>query len=380
MAAAFIGPGTVTICTLAGVNHGFSLLWALLFSTLATILLQEMAARLGIVSKAGLGEALRDNMVQPVGKWISAILVLSAILIGNAAYEAGNISGAALGVSYFSLGGTNVIALLIGLVAFVLLYIGVYKIIERFLVVMVILMSVCFLLTALLSGPDWASLFKGLLIPSIPDGSLLTVIGLIGTTIVPYNLFLHASIVNEKWNDASISDVRWDTMVSIGLGGIVSMCIIISGAAIIGGEVTSAADLSRGLVPLLGDYAGVTIAIGLCAAGLTSAITAPLAAAYATCGILGWSKDMKSFKFRAIWAIILIIGVTFSMLGIKPIEVIKFAQIANGLLLPFIAIFLIWAVNQPKIMGDHKNTLWQNILGYSVMAVCLGLGIYTILK
>ena len=124
----------------------------------------------------------------------------------------------------------------------------------------------------------------------------------------------------------------------------------------------------------------MAIAIGLCAAGLTSAITAPLAAAYATCGIMGWSKDMRSTRFRAIWVIILILGVTFSTLGYKPIEVIKFAQIANGLLLPFIAIFLIWAVNQEKIMGQFKNTTWQNILGAIVMITCIGLGIYTLMK
>ena len=380
VAAAFIGPGTVTLCTLAGIRHGHTLLWALLFSTFATILLQEMAARLGIITRSGLGEALRNNISSPFGKWIAAILVLSAILIGNAAYEAGNISGGVLGMTYFTLGGANIIAISIGMVAFILLYIGVYKVIEKFLVAMVLIMSICFFTTAILIAPSFSSILKGLFVPTIPDGALLTVIGLIGTTIVPYNLFLHASIVNEKWDRPSLSDTRWDTVISIGLGGIVSMSIVICGAAISGSEVNSAADLSRGLVPLLGDFAGVAVAIGLCAAGLTSAITAPLAASYATCGILGWSRDLKSFKFRLIWASILTIGVILSCLGIKPIEIIKFAQVANGLLLPFIAIFLIWAVNQPNIMGQHKNSSWQNILGYTVIAVCIGLGIYTILK
>jgi Mn2+/Fe2+ NRAMP family transporter len=380
VAAAFIGPGTVTVCTLAGIRHGHTLLWALLFSTLATILLQEMASRLGIITGSGLGEALRNNISHPFGKWVAAILVLSAILIGNAAYEAGNISGGVLGVTFFTLGANNIIAIGIGVVAFILLYIGVYKIIEKFLVVLVITMSFCFITTAILIGPSMGSIMKGLLVPSIPEGGLLTVIGLIGTTIVPYNLFLHASIVNEKWEKASLSNTRWDTVISIGLGGLVSMSIIVCGAAIIGTDVNSAADLSGALVPLLGDYAGIAIAIGLCAAGLTSAITAPLAAAYATCGVLGWSKELKSFRFRIIWACILIIGVVLSCLGIRPIEIIKFAQIANGLLLPFIAIFLIWAVNQTSIMGKYKNAPWQNILGYAVMAICIGLGIYTILK
>ncbi len=309
VAAAFIGPGTVTICTLAGVRHGHTLLWALLFSTLATILLQEMAARLGIITGSGLGEALKNNITRPFGKWVATILVLSAILIGNAAYEAGNISGGVLGLAYFTLGGTNIMAIAIGVVAFVLLYIGVYKIIEKFLVAMVLIMSICFLTTTILIGPSISSILKGMFIPTIPEGGLLMVIGLIGTTIVPYNLFLHASIVNEKWDKPSLSDSRWDTIISIGLGGMVSMSIIVCGAAIGGSDINSAADLSKGLAPLLGDYAGVSVATGLCAAGLTSAITAPLAASYATCGIMGWSRDLKSQKFRMIWATILILGV-----------------------------------------------------------------------
>ena len=380
VAAAFIGPGTVTVCTLAGVHHGFSLLWALLFSTLATMLLQEMAARLGIISKNGLGEALRTHIPSRIGKIIAGILVLSAIVIGNAAYEAGNISGAVLGMSYFTLDASTIFPVLIGGIAFIILFLGNYKIIEKFLISLVILMSVCFLVTAVLTGPSMVELVRGLFIPSLPDGSILIVIGLIGTTIVPYNLFLHASLVNEKWHGQSLSAVRWDTIISIGVGGIVSMAIIICAAAIQGSEVNSAADLSVSLAPFLGESAGYAIAIGLFAAGITSAITAPLAAAYAAAGILGWERNLKSLNFRIVWAFILITGIGLSSLGIKPIEIIKFAQVANGLMLPFIAIFLLWAVNQHGIMKNHKNSILQNILSFIVIGVCIGLGLYSILK
>jgi Mn2+/Fe2+ NRAMP family transporter len=380
VAAAFIGPGTVTICTLAGINHGLSLLWALLFSTLATMLLQEMAARLGIVSQSGLGEALRHHMNGKIGKIVAGALVLSAVVIGNAAYEAGNISGAVLGTLFFASEGSQFVPVIIGSIAFILLYIGNYKILERVLVSLVIVMSFCFVMTAFLTGPSITKILQGLFIPTIPEGSLLTVVALIGTTIVPYNLFLHASLVNEKWEGQSLSAVRWDTVISIGLGGLVSMAIIVCASAVSNTEINSAGDLSAGLVPLLGNYAGLAVAVGLFAAGITSAITAPLAAAYAATGILGWNKDLKSIRFRLVWATILILGIIFSSLGIKPIDIIKFAQVANGLLLPFIAVFLLWAVNQDKIMGQHKNSFVQNVLGFLVMAVCIGLGVYTILK
>ena len=344
------------------------------------MLLQEMAARLGIISKAGLGEALRNHIPGKVGKLVSGFLVLSAIVVGNAAYEAGNISGALLGMTYFTLEGSKIFPWVIGLVAFCILFIGNYKIIERFLIALVLLMSICFMVTAFLTGPSIVEIMKGLFIPQLPEGSVLIVIGLIGTTIVPYNLFLHASLVNEKWQGQSLSAVRWDTLISIGVGGLVSMAIIICAAAVTGREVTSAADLSASLTPFLGDFAGITISLGLFAAGITSAITAPLAAAYASAGILGWNRDLKSFKFRMVWGLILLTGVILSSLGIKPIEIIKFAQVANGLMLPFIAIFLLWAVNQSSIMSNYKNSSLQNVLGFIVITVCIGLGIYTIMN
>ena len=379
VAAAFIGPGTVAVCTSAGVNYGYDLLWALLFSTIATILLQEMAARLGIVTKSGLGEALRDQIPAGLGKIVSVILVLSAIVLGNAAYEAGNISGAVLGVGYYTDGFKTIIPIIIGGIAFIVLYIGNYKILEKILVTLVIVMSIAFVLTAIMTMPDIGALLKGLFIPKTTDTSMLTIMAIIGTTIVPYNLFLHASLVNEKWKGESLSAVRFDTIVSIGLGGIVSMAIIVCAAAVKGIEVNSAADLAAGLEPLLGRYAGVSIAIGLFAAGITSAITAPLAAAYAAGGILGWNKDLKSLKFRMVWGFILLMGVIFSSLGIKPIEIIKIAQVANGFLLPLIAGFLLWIVNQKGLMNEHINKTWQNIFGIGVVLLTLALGMKSII-
>ena len=204
IAAAFIGPGTVTICMLAGVNHGYDLLWAMVFSIFATIVLQEMAARIGLVTNKGLAEIIRLEATKPIVKLISILLILSAIVIGNAAYEAGNISGALLGAEAMqlnmSMGSFDLSSLVIGLVAFALLYIGKYKVIERALIGLVVVMSVTFFIAAIASQPSMTEIFKGIFIPSIPDteDGTLTVMGIIGTTVVPYNLFLHASLVKEK--------------------------------------------------------------------------------------------------------------------------------------------------------------------------------------
>lgn len=388
VAAAFIGPGTVTLCTIAGVNFGFALLWAMILSVVATIVLQEMSARLGIISQQGLAETIRAEIKQPILKLLAVILILSAIVIGNAAYEAGNISGGVLGleaifgVKRLELGlfSLNYFSLAIGVIAFVLLYIGNYKVLEKALVSLVILMSLAFLITAIMTKPDLSAVFSGF-VPRFPDDSILTIVGLIGTTVVPYNLFLHASLVKEKWNNKNdLKYARKDTLIAIVLGGIVSMCIIISAAAIQTSEVTNAADLAKGLEPLFGSFSKYFLAIGLFAAGITSAITAPLAAAYVASGCLGWSSNMKTKKFRAVWIFILVLGVLSSSSGVKSIEIIKFAQVANGILLPVIAGFLIWMVNKRSILGEYKNNLKQNVLGIIILAITVFLGLKSILK
>ena len=389
VAAAFIGPGTVTVCTIAGASFGYSLLWAMLLSIIATVVLQEMSARLGIISQRGLSEIIRTEIKNPILKGLTIVLILSAIVIGNAAYEAGNISGSVLGLQTIfgnqnlKIGGfsMNILSVVIGAIAFILLYIGNYKLLERVLIGLVILMSLAFLITAIITKPNISEILKGIFVPKFSNDSILTVIGLIGTTVVPYNLFLHASLVKEKWHKASdLKYARKDTIIAIVLGGLVSMCIIISAAAIQSQDINSASDLAKGLEPLFGSFAKYFLAMGLFAAGITSAITAPLAAAYVASGCLGWNSNLKSGKFRGVWMFILFLGVLFSSLSIKPIDIIKFAQVANGILLPVIAGFLIWIMNKSSILGTHKNNIKQNIFGFIILGISILLSVATLNK
>lgn len=389
VAAAFIGPGTVTVCTLSGVQFGFALLWAMVLSVIATIVLQEMTARLGLVTQKGLSEVIRQEIKTPFLKYASIVLVLSAIVIGNAAYEGGNISGGVLGletlfgesiINVFDL-QLNSFSFLIGTIAFLLLYIGNYKVLERVLIALVIVMSLAFLVTAFLTKPDISELLKGAFIPQFPNGSTLLIIALIGTTVVPYNLFLHASLVKEKWK--SIEDLgyaRKDTFIAIILGGLVSMSVIVSATSIPNGEIDNAADLALGLEPLFGSFSKYFLAIGLFAAGITSAITAPLAAAYVATGCFGWNSNLKSRRFRLVWFFILVLGVCISSSGIKPIEIIKFAQIANGILLPIITGFLLWVMNRSELLGNHKNSNLNNSFGGLIFVISILLAMAAINK
>ena len=361
----------------------------MLLSIFATIVLQEMAARLGLVYGKGLAETVKNEIKSPLLKWLAIGLILAAILIGNAAYEAGNISGGVLGLqtvfgdSTIALGGVSlsIFPIIIGLIACVLLYIGNYKVIERALVSLVILMSLSFVCTAIMTKPDILAVLRGLFIPRIPEAGWLTIIGLVGTTVVPYNLFLHASLVKEKWTGKeALGLARKDLYVSIALGGLVSMAIIISAAAIQSGEVQNASDLAKGLEPLFGKLSKYFLSIGLFAAGVTSAITAPLAAAYVAKECFGWQSGLKTAKFRGVWAFILLLGVVLSSIGIKPIEIIKFAQVANGLLLPVIAGFLLWIMNRKAVLGNYTNSKIQNVLGMLILVTTVILGAKSLIK
>jgi NRAMP (natural resistance-associated macrophage protein)-like metal ion transporter len=385
--AAFVGPGTVTTASKAGAEYGFALLWALLFSVLATLVLQEMAARLGLVTGKGLSEALRSSFDSRLFAALAVVLVVLAIGFGNAAYESGNISGASLGLAAITPLPTNLWALVVGGTAFALLASGRYRVVERGLIALVVVMSVVFLATMIMVGPAMGELLRGLLRPSLPAGSSLTVMALIGTTVVPYNLFLHASAVREKWPksvpvEQALRESRRDSALSIGLGGLITLAIVTTAAAAFFGTDTafSAATISQQLEPLLGPMAKYFFAVGLLAAGLTSAITSPLAAAYAVSGALGWPADLSDRRFRLVWMLVLGSGMLAAALGTRPVSAILFAQAANGFLLPIVAVYLLYVMNNRRLLGEFGNRWASNLVGFLVVAVVSGLGIFKLFQ
>lgn len=384
VAAAFIGPGTITICSIAGVEFGTDLIWALVLSILATIVLQNMSARIGLVTQKDLGTAMRHVVKHPVLKSILMFLVVVAIVFGNAAYEAGNISGAVMGFSVIyaetqvSFGNFQLdyLPLIIGLICFFILNLNSYKKIENVLIVLVVLMSLSFLTTAIITKPSYLELLKGIFLFKMPSDSLMTVLAIVGTTIVPYNLFLHSSIVQEKWNGLKgLKLAKLDSGIAIGLGGLVSIAVVVAASRLPKEELLSILDMAETLEPLYGVYAKYLLGFGFFAAGITSTLTAALAAAYVLKGCLGWKIDKSHPKFKWTWRGILFLGVFFSSLGINPIELIQVAQVSNAILLPFIAIILLAIVSNQKLMGKFKNTWFQNAIGILIVLFCLFLSL-----
>ena len=375
--AAFIGPGTLTVCTLAGVRAGTQLLWVVVLATLITIFIQNIAARIAWNTGSGLATSMIKNTAQPLLRFFFLVLILAAILVGNTAYQGGNLSGAFLGfdkivtLPSFSIGNQTFAlrSLIIGVMAAWVLWKGNTRLIKNILLSVVLLMSASFLIAAILVQPNFMSLVKGLLLPQIPQGDWKLVVALLGTTIVPYNLFLHAALVKSKNSQiTSLAALKRDTQYAVGIGGLISICIIIAASAVQGAEISSVTDLGKSLVPIYGNRAEYFVAFGLFAAGFSSAITAPLAAGYVAEECMQWSADSKKSKWVAL--LVLTIGLTMTLFELLPIEIIRLAQWANGLLLPLVGLFL-WALMRKEQNRMQLRQTEQLIMGLIIVFFCV---------
>ncbi len=374
LAAAFIGPGTVTTAASAGARFHLALLWALAFSTLACLVLQEASARLTIVSGLDLARALRRQYPGRVSGAALLALVLGAIVLGCAAYEAGNILGGVAGAALAVPLPRPALTLLSVALAAGLLWFNSPRRVAIGLSVLVAIMGVAFLWTAVLLRPAPGEVVRGALTVSIPDGSGLLALGLVGTTVVPYNLFLGSGLAL----GADLRDTRLGLAVAIGLGGVISMGVVVVGTAL-PGELRFDA-LAGVLAERLGGWARGLFAAGLFAAGLSSAVTAPLAAAVTARGLFAAGADDprwadRSTRYRATWGGVLAVGLAFGLSGVRPVPVIVLAQALNGVLLPVAAVFLLLAVNDRRLMGAGRlNGALSNVLMGAVTAVALLLG------
>jgi len=377
--AAFVGPGTVTSAAASGAGFGLSLLWALTFSTLACSVLQEASARLKIVSGKTLGSALRDRYPAGPRRLGMTLLVLGAIVVGCAAYQAGNILGGVAGatlaidlpVGWFTVG--------MGAVAGLLLWFQAPSGVARLLSIVVAVMGIAFLVSAWHIRPPLGDLLRGALVPSFPVGSGVLILGLIGTTVVPYNLFLGSALAAGQ----DLRDLRFSMSLAIGFGGIISMAILIVGSSVVGRF--SFDSLAQVLEQQLGPWSKGLFAVGLLGAGFSSAVTAPLAAAVTASQILGIGSDTgepqeRSWRYRAVWLSVLATGVIFGLSDVKPIPAILLAQALNGLLLPIVSVFLLEAVNDPALMAEHRNRGVANLSMVVVVLVSTLIGISSLMR
>lgn len=380
----FIGPGTVTSSTRAGAGFGFDLLWCVVFSVIAVIVMQGMAARLGVVTQKDLSENLivvfKDNALV---KNLLVGLVALAITIGGFAYMSGDLTGTAIGVSALTGIPTHIIAPIWGAIILVMLSLpgDSLKYLEKLLGVCVVLMALVFLVTMIIVKPDVSELFAGL-IPSIPAGEdgLLTCLSLIGTTVVPYNIFLHASSAKRTWKSvAELPLCQFGTVIPMIIGGIVTGAILITSAAVMHGmTVKNAMDMAIQLEPSLGDLAMPFMAVGLIAAGISSATITPIGVSYILAGLFGWETHRCDKRFMLTNVAVLLTGIVIAAFGFNPIALIMSAQAVNGIVLPVVVGVTLYITCLKRVMGEHANSPLETILGLLIFAISLYLGLSSV--
>jgi manganese transport protein len=380
IAAAFIGPGTVTTSASAGAHHGLALLWALVFSTIACLVLQEASCRITVVSGSNVGQALVRQYGGRGAARAIPVVVMVAILLGCAAFEAGNILGSVAGLELVSGLPRRPLTLLIGAVAIGVLSLGSTRLVANLLGAIVAILGLSFLSAAVALRPSPAALLTGSLVPTLPEGAGLLVLALIGTTVVPYNLFLGSGLSHTQ----TLGEMRFGLTVAVILGGVISMGILVVGSATVG--TFSYPSLAEALSVRLGRGAPWLLGIGLFGAGLSSAITAPLAAAITARSVLarkGRSAEWEAWgwRYRLIWTGVLAIGLAFGLAEVQPIPAIILAQAANGVVLPFVAVFLFIAVNDRSLMGEAGlNRGVKNPVMAAVVFVTIVLGVTNVMR
>ncbi len=375
VSAAFIGPGTITTAASSGSLFSFDLMWVLLFSTLACILLQEAASRITILSGKNIGEIIAENNRGKKRFLLILIIILLAICGGAAAYELGNLIGAREGIQLLFPGLDRIIVPVLGVSAAFILFVPSLRFISRLMGILVMVLGILVLYAAIRIAPPVKEVLHGLFIPSIPAGTRAPwlALALIGTTIVPYNLFLVSGI--SKGSHA-LSEMRWGLIVAILLGGLFSIAVIILGSAVQG--TFSFPALSDALSQRSGINGNLVLGTGLFAAGFTSAITAPLASAVTMKSLFGNRNERKwdynGLYFRISWAAVLLFGMIFATLNIRPIPAIILAQALNGIILPLVSFILVAMIHDRNLTGRRNNPWNSLLLGITlVTAMIIGL-------
>ena len=374
VAAAFIGPGTITTASVAGATTGITLIWAIVFSVLATVLLQELAVRSALTTDRDLASLIKGF---GAGRWWGTpllLLIILAVGVGNAAYQSGNLSGAGIGLSTALGIDSAIVVLLCAIAAAILIVINRYRWLERILVALVAMMGVLFSALDILLAPLLLVQSEGRLLPDFSTTNLTLVLALIGTTVVPYNLFLHATAARQRWQGCSVgvalSGARWESCVAIFFGGVTTVAIVVVAAALVPGTTDQSplnAVISAIEVQLPG-WGAIVLGIGLFAAGLTSAIAAPVAAGWTICGAMGWSVDPDSSSFKIVALTVVLIGSFFALVTTRPAALIVTAQVTNALLLPLIALVLMMVANSAVLPSGYRNSVMLNTLAALVLA------------
>ena len=378
--------GGILTYSQAGAKFGYALLWTLIPTTLALIVIQEMAARMGAATGKGLSDLIREEF--GLRATFITMLILSIADFGTLMAE---FAGLATGFQIFNISKYLVVPIGAAIV-WVTVVRGTYRPVERILIIFSMIYF-AYVVSAVLARPDWRMAFHDTFYPTLNRSSeyLVMLIGLIGTTITPWmQFYLQASVVEKGITRREYNLSRWDVIVGCIFTDVIAFFIVVACAATlyVSGhrDITDAGQAALALKPLAGRFAFLLFAIGIVNASLLSAAILPLATAYNICEGMGFESGInRRFSeapvFYWLYTILIICGAGLVLIPHLPlIQVILYSQVANGVLLPLVLTFMLLLVNKPELMGDLKNRRFTNVVGWAtsvIMIALTGAWIYT---
>jgi NRAMP (natural resistance-associated macrophage protein)-like metal ion transporter len=370
--------GGITTYAVAGAQFGYKFLWVFIPMTLALIIVQEMSARMGAVTGKGLADLIRENFGVRL-----TIFILIGLLIADVGNTVSEFAGVASSMEVFGL-SKYIVVPLGALLVWLLVVKGTYQRVERvFLIASAIFITYIF--AGFLAHPNWGEVAKQTFIPSFSTNSayIAMFVGLVGTTIAPWmQFYIQSAIVDKGITVKDYKYSRIDVIVGCFITDIVAIFIIVTTAAtmhVAGISINDAKDAAIALRPLAGQYASILFAFGLFNASIFAATILPLATAYYVCEALGFEAGVdKSFKeapqFYTLYTIIVILGALIILIPNAPLVLIMlWSQVINGVLLPFVLVFMLVLINNKNLMGTYTNSKFFNWVAWGTTVIMVTL-------
>ena len=366
--------GGITTYSIAGAYFGYSLLWALIPITIALFVVQEMCARMGVVTGKGLADLIREYF----GVKLTVILLLG-IIIANLGTTTAEFAGVAASMEIFGVSKYISVPLAAALVWLVIVK-GNYRSIEK-IFLLASFVYVTYIISGLLLRPNWSFLFAQTITPTVrlDSGYLFMIVGIVGTTIAPWmQFYLQSTMVEKGVKISEYKYAKWDVYIGCIITDVVSYFIIFTCAATIyayGIRIETAKDAALALYPLAGAYSASLFAFGLLNASLFAASILPLSTAYLLCEGMGWDSGLnKRFwdapQFYTLYTLLIVIGATIILIPDAPLLLIMvLSQVINGSLLPLVLVFMLVLINNKKLMGEYTNSRAFNIVAWSTTII-----------
>jgi NRAMP (natural resistance-associated macrophage protein)-like metal ion transporter len=375
--------GGITTYSLAGAQYGNKLLWTLIPITIALIVVQEMCARMGVMTGKGLADLIRENYGVKVTFWI-----MMALLLANAGNTVAEFSGVAASMQIFGVPAWISVPIT-SLAVWLLVLKGTYQMVEKVFLVACIF-YVAYPVSAFLSHPDWGTVMRETLTPTFEwkGDYVAMLIGVVGTTIAPWmQFYLQSAVVEKGVKPEQYRLSRLDVIVGCIITDVVAFFIIVACSTTLfkaGVKVETADQAAMALAPLAGKYASWLFAAGLFNASFFAASILPLSTAYFMCEAFGWESGVdkkwsQARQFYVLYTGIIVLGAGVVLLPHLPLlKIMLVSQIANGVLLPFILVFMLLLINKEKLMGEHRNGRWFNGISWATTAIMIVLTLYLV--